>query len=145
MISKFISVAATEIIAYTYKSKRSVIHLNIDIVYEEPQSNIFFKMPKVLFTDEYKDLSAEAKLLYGLMLDRMQLSAINGWCDKNGEVFIFYTIAETSEMLGCGHDKATRLQRELEKYNLLRRKYQGKGKPAKLYVLTVPKISTEPP
>lgn len=68
-------------------------------------------MPKVLFTDEYKDLSAEAKLLYGLMLDRMQLSAINGWCDKNGEVFIFYTIAETSEMLGCGHDKATRLQR----------------------------------
>ena len=93
----------------------------------------FFKMPKVLFTDEYKDLSAEAKLLYGLMLDRMQLSAINGWCDKNGEVFIFYTIAETSEMLGCGHDKATRLQRELEKHNLLRRKYQGKGKPAKLY------------
>ena len=105
----------------------------------------FFKMPKVLFTDKYKGLSAEAKLLYGLMLDRMQLSAINGWCDKNGEVFIFYTIAETSEMLGCGHDKATRLQRELEKHILLRRKYQGKGKPAKLYVLTVPKISTEPP
>ena len=75
-------------------------------------------MPKVLFTDEYKDLSAEAKLLYGLMLDRMQLSAINGWCDKNGEVFIFYTIAETSEVLGCGHDKATRLQRELEKHTI---------------------------
>ena len=105
----------------------------------------FFKMPKVLFTDKYNGLSAEAKLLYGLMLDRMQLSAINCWCDKNGEVFIFYTIAETSEMLGCGHDKATRLQRELEKHNLLCRKYQGKGKPAKLYVLTVPKISTEPP
>ena len=88
----------------------------------------FFKMPKVLFTDKYNGLSAEAKLLYGLMLDRMQLSAINCWCDKNGEVFIFYTIAETSEMLGCGHDKATRLQRELEKHNLLRRKYQGKEK-----------------
>ena len=125
-------VAATE-------NKRSVIHLNIDIVYEEPQSKIFFKMPKVLFTEAYEDLSAEAKLLYGLMLDRMQLSAINGWCDKNGEVFIFYTITETSEVLGCGHDKATRLQRELEKHNLLRRKYQGKGKPAKLYVLPIPK------
>ena len=87
----------------------------------------FFKMPKVLFTDEYRDLSAEAKLLYGLMLDRMNLSAVNGWCDKNGEVFIFYTIAETSEVLGCGHDKATRLQRELVKHNLLCRKYQGKG------------------
>ncbi len=105
----------------------------------------FFKMPKVLFTDKYKSLSAEAKLLYGLMLDRMQLSAINGWCDKNREIFIFYTIAETSEVLGCGHDKATKLQRELVKHNLLCRKYQGKGKPAKLYVLTVPKISAEPP
>ena len=81
------------------------MHLNIDIVYEEPQSKIFFKMPKVLFTDKYKGLSAEAKLLYGLMLDRMNLSAINGWCDKNGEVFIFYTIAETSEMLGADMTK----------------------------------------
>ena len=62
-------------------------------------------MPKVLFTEEYKNLSAEAKLLYGLMLDRMNLSAINGWCDKNGEVFIFYTIAETSEMLGADMTK----------------------------------------
>ena len=105
----------------------------------------FFKMPKVLFTDKYKSLSAEAKLLYGLMLDRMHLSAINGWCDINGEVFIFYTIAETSEVLGCGHDKATRLQRELEKQNLLRRKYQGKGKPAKLYVLDIPKTRISSP
>ena len=121
------------------------MYLNIDIVYEEQQRQIFFKMPKVLFAEKYKGLSAEAKLLYGLMLDRMQLSAINGWCDKSGEVFIFYTISETSEVLGCGHDKATRLQRELEKHNLLRRKYQGKGKPAKLYVLTVPKISAETP
>ena len=122
-----------------------MIYLNIDIVYEEQQSQIFFKMPKVLFTEKYKDLSAEAKLLYGLMLDRMQLSAKNGWRDINGEVFIFYTITETSEVLGCGHDKATRLQRELEEHNLLCRKYQGKGKPAKLYVLSIPKISTEPP
>lgn len=117
--------------------------LNININYEKQENKIFFKMPKALICERYKGLSAEAKLLYGLMLDRMPLSAINGWCDKNGEVFIFFTIAETSEMLGCGHDKATKLQRELEKYNLLRRKYQGKGKPAKLYVLTVPKISTE--
>ena len=108
-------------------------------------NEVFFKMPKALFTERYKGLSAEAKLLYGLMLDRMQLSAINGWCDKNGEVFIFYTIAETSEVFGCGHDKATRLQRELEKYNLLRRKYQGKGRPAKLYVLSIPKTSIRAP
>ena len=54
----------------------------------------FFKMPKVLFTDKYKSLSAEAKLLYGLMLDRMHLSAINGWCDINGVVFIFVSVGD---------------------------------------------------
>lgn len=101
-----------------------MIKLNININYEEQQNKIFFKMPKALFTERYKGLSAEAKLLYGLMLDRMRLSAINDWCDKNGEIFIFFTISETSEMFGCGHDKATKLQRELEKYNLLRRKRQ---------------------
>ena len=106
---------------------------------------IFIFLSQQMLMNEYKNLSAEAKLLYGLMLDRMNLSAINGWCDKNGEVFIFYTIAETSEMLGCGHDKATRLQRELETYNLLRRKYQGKGRPAKLYVLSIPKTSIRAP
>ncbi|MGN0463304.1 MAG: replication initiator protein A [Acutalibacteraceae bacterium] len=45
----------------------------------------FFKMPKFLFSEEFKDLSAEAKLLYSLMLDRTHLSAANNWCDKNGE------------------------------------------------------------
>lgn len=104
----------------------------------------FFKMPKVLFSEKFKNLSAKAKLLYGLMLDRKQLSTVNNWCDKNGEIFIFFTIAETSIILGCGHDKATRIQRELVKHTLLRREYQGKGNPARLYVLPVPKTSVEP-
>lgn len=115
--------------------------MNIDIFYDEPKKEAFFKMPKLLFTEKYKDLSAEAKLLYGLMLDRTSLSAINGWCDRQGEVFIFFTIEETCKKLGCSHDKATRLQRELEKYKLLRRKSQGKGKPLMHYVLTIPKTS----
>lgn len=105
----------------------------------------FFKMPKVLFSENFEGLSAEAKLLYGLMLNRTQLSAVNNWCNKNGEVFIFFTIAETSIILGCGHDKATRIKRELVKHILIRREYQGKGKPARLYVLPVLKISVEPP
>ena len=103
----------------------------------------FFKMPKVLFSEKYAGLSAEAKLLYGLMLDRTHLSAVNNWCDKNGEVFIFFTIAETSIILGCGHDKSTRLQRELVNNKLIRREYQGKGKPARLYVFPVPTTSVE--
>ncbi|MBQ8504247.1 MAG: replication initiator protein A [Clostridia bacterium] len=111
--------------------------MSIDIFYDEPKNEAFFKMPKVLFSEKYKDLSAEAKLLYGLMIDRTSLSVKNKWCDKNGEVFIYYTVAETCEKLGCGHDKATKLQRELVRHKLLRRERQGKSKPLRLYVLSV--------
>ena len=38
----------------------------------------FYRIPKALFTDSYfKDLSSDAKILYGLMLDRMSLSIKN--------------------------------------------------------------------
>ena len=80
-------------------SKVSELWLYPAIMYQKGAWKIvdneaFFKMPKVLFTDKYKSLSAEAKLLYGLMLDRMHLSAINGWCDKNGEGFIFVSVRD---------------------------------------------------
>ena len=49
----------------------------------------FYRIPKVLFTDSrFKDISAEAKILYGLLLDRMSLSAKNGWLDQEGRVYI---------------------------------------------------------
>ncbi len=62
----------------------------------------FYRIPKVLFTDErFKGLSAEAKVLYGLLLDRMSLSAKNGWLDKDGRVFIVFTVEDIMEALGC--------------------------------------------
>ena len=58
----------------------------------------FLRIPKMLFTDEhFKRLSAEAKIMYGLLLDRMCLSAVNDWKDEKGRVYIIYTIDETSE------------------------------------------------
>ena len=40
----------------------------------------FYRIPKALFTDEaFDSISIEAKLLYGILLDRMNLSAKNGW------------------------------------------------------------------
>ena len=47
----------------------------------------FFRMPKLLFTDpEFRSISTEAKMLYGLLLDRMELSRRNGWIDSEGRV-----------------------------------------------------------
>lgn len=95
----------------------------------------FVRVPKVLFEARYKNLSTDAKILYSLLFERMELSRKNGWHDDDGSVFIYFTLEEVCEVLGCGHDKATKLFCELESYALLRRKKQGFGKPAKLYVL----------
>lgn len=95
----------------------------------------FVRVPKVLFEARYKNLSTDAKILYSLLFERMELSRKNGWHDDDGSVYIYFTLEEVCEVLGCGHDKATKLFCELESYSLLRRKKQGFGKPAKLYVL----------
>ena len=95
----------------------------------------FVRVPKVLFESRYKNLSTDAKILYSLLFERMELSRKNGWHDDDGSVYIYFTLEEVCEVLGCGHDKATKLFYELESYALLRRKKQGFGKPAKLYVL----------
>lgn len=82
----------------------------------------------------YKGVSLEAKVLYGLLLDRMGLSARNGWLDDNGRVFLYFTQEEVMTMLDCGKDKATKLFRELEGIGLVERKKQGQGHPARIYV-----------
>ena len=95
----------------------------------------FVRVPKVLFEARYKNLSTDAKFLYSLLFERVELSRKNGWHDDDGSVYIYFTLEEVCEVLGCGHDKATKLFCELESYALLRRKKQGFGKPTKLYVL----------
>ena len=95
----------------------------------------FFRVPRALIHDKrFQDLSTEAKLLYALMLDRMGLSLQSGWLDENNRVFIYYTVREVEETLSCGHNKATRLFNELERFGLIERVKQGQGKPAKIYV-----------
>ncbi len=98
----------------------------------------FFRVPRIFFTaPEFKDLSNDAKLLYGLMLDRMSLSAANGWFDNKGRVYIYFTMNEVQEVLNCGHDKAIRLLAELDTkkgIGLIERVKQGQGRPTIIYV-----------
>ena len=59
----------------------------------------FYRVPKVLFTNErFWNISADAKMLYGILLDRMSLSAKNGWIDENGRVYIIFTIDEAANI-----------------------------------------------
>lgn len=101
----------------------------------EAEQFSFFRIPRALIKNErFHSLSTEAKLLYGLMLDRMGLSLQSGWLDEDNRVFIFYTVHEVEETLSCGHNKAVRLLAELEQFGLIERVKQGQGKPAKIYV-----------
>lgn len=104
----------------------------------EEASFTFFRVPKAL-TDRtlYPNLSAEGALLYGLLLDRMCLSSQNKdrFTDKQGNVFIYFTIKNVCEELMCSKPKATKLLKELENNNLIFRKKQGLGKPDMLYAL----------
>lgn len=102
----------------------------------ESEQFSFYRIPKVLFTDErFRSISAEAKILYGLLLDRMNLSAKNGWLDKDGKVYIIFTIEDIMDAMGCADQKAGKLLFELEKKcGLIERKRQGLGKPNLIYV-----------
>ena len=96
----------------------------------------FYRVPKLLFTDrKFSKISMEAKFLYGILLDRMNLSAKNGWFDEKGRVYIIFPVNEVMEALDCGKQKAARLLEELEtKGDLIERVRQGLGKPNLIYV-----------
>lgn len=105
---------------------------------DEANQYSFYRIPKVLFTDEiFKGLSCEAKVLYGLMLDRMGLSMKNNWVDENNRVFIYFTLEDVRETMCCGQDKGVKLLAELDDekgIGLIERKKQGMGRPTKIYV-----------
>ena len=96
----------------------------------------FIRIPAVLFSkEEFKNISPEAKVLYGILLKRMDLSAKNGWFDEQGRVYIICTLEEIMETLSCADNKATKLMNELEaKCGLIERKRQGLGRPNLIYV-----------
>lgn len=75
----------------------------------------FYKIPKLLFTDEYfKKISVEAKVLYSLMLDRMSLSMKNQWLDGEGRAYIYFSLEDIMESLGCSNKKAITIMKELD-------------------------------
>ena len=95
----------------------------------------YFRIPKALFQDHrFRQLSTDARTLYGILLDRMSLSVKNGWLDEQGRVYIIYTVREVQESLCCAEHKAVKLFRELEGIDLIERKRRGLGRPSLIYV-----------
>ena len=114
----------------------------------EAEQYSFYRIPKMLFTAEYfGSLSCEAKVLYGLMLDRMGLSIKNRWFDEEDRVYIVFTVEEIAELMNCGTQKAVKLMKELDTdkgIGLIEKKRLGLGKPNVIYVKNFMEIEDAP-
>lgn len=84
--------------------------MNFDYFYGQ-QADLFsfYRIPKILFSERFWNISIDAKLLYGILLDRMNLSAKNGWLDEAGRVYIIFTIDEIKSSIGCAEKKSVKL------------------------------------
>ena len=104
----------------------------------ESEQFAFYRIPKRLITEPcFRGISTDAKLLYGLMLDRMELSLKNGWLDAEKRVYIYFVLEDIQTLMQCGHEKAVKLLAELDSekgIGLIERVKQGQGKPTKIYV-----------
>ena len=126
-------------IIYVRESKMAKHNVEFDYFHGyESEQFAFYRIPKVLFTDDYfKDLSSDAKVLYGLMLDRMSLSIKNNWIDEEDRVYIIFTLEQVMQYMNCGKDKGVKILAELDTgkgIGLIERVKRGLGKPAIIYV-----------
>ena len=113
----------------------------------EAEQFSFYRVPRLLIKDErFKGLSSDAKLLYGLMLDRMSLSMKNGWLDNENRAYIIYTVDAIMEDLGCAKATCVKIMKELDSekgIGLIEKKRRGLGKPDIIYVKNFATISEE--
>ena len=111
---------------------------------DEVKIDSFYRLPRVFLTNEfYSDIPTEVAVLYGLMLDRVALSMRNGWREPDGRVFIYFTLKDAIRLLNVGKNKAVSLFRQMEKLDLIRRRKQGQGKPARVFVRTFVEAAPE--
>ena len=96
--------------------------------------NRFIQLPNALFEGALAEMSSDGKMLYSLLMNRRSLSAKNNLTDARGRTIVYFTNQEVCKRLQCGHDKVTKLFRELERYDLISRRKQGLGKPDLIYV-----------
>lgn len=101
---------------------------------DESEQFSFVRVPKIFFTDKCFDvLSYGAKIIYGLLLDRMSLSKKNNWRDEQGRTYVIYTIESIQEDFNVSKTKAVNFMKELETFGLIEKKKRPNA-PAMIYV-----------
>lgn len=121
------------------KGKTEMNDLRFDYYYgTEADQFSFYRVPRLLIKDKrFSKLSSDAKLLYGLMLDRMSLSMKNQWLDKENRAYIIYRVEDVAEDLGVCRETAIKIMAELDYkkgMGLIEKKKMGLGRPDIIYV-----------
>jgi putative replication initiation protein len=100
----------------------------------EVKNNAFYQFPQWLLDKKYKGLSLRGKVMYMLVFDRRTLSVQNKWYDRNGDVFVYFTIEEFMDKLSCSRQSVINAKKELSDYGLIREDQQGVNKPNRIYI-----------
>ena len=100
----------------------------------EVRNNVFYQFPKWLLEEGYKHLSVRAKIVYMLIFDRRTYSIKNNWYDKNGDVYVYFTIEELMETLSCSRQTIINAKKELNDCGLIQEVYQGLNRPNRIYI-----------
>lgn len=96
----------------------------------ETYRNLYYQLPKVLFTSEfYKTMSNDSKIAYAMLQDRCEYSIQNNWIDQDGHIYFIFTRNELMDILGCKENKIAKIKKELKDKNLL---YEKRIPPKKL-------------
>lgn len=101
----------------------------------EVYENRYYRIPKIFFKEsKYKDMSLDAKVLYGFLDDRRELSLKNSWINEKGEIYLIYTRKDIQDMLCLSDKPVTRAFKELQAYGLIEEERQGLNKPNLIYI-----------
>lgn len=112
------------------------INMNLSYYYGHQSDQFsFIRIPKALITEkEFASLSLQAKILYGMLLDRMGMAQKNDWIDEENRVYVEYKISEIMSDMDICKQTAVKLLCELEKVGLIEKKTAGTGQASSLYV-----------
>ena len=96
----------------------------------ETRTPSYLIFPRFLTEETYFSLSAEAKFLYALMLDRVSVSRENGYIEPDGHIRIYFTVEDVRQKLQKSKQRSIAVLRELESAGLINRRKRGQGRPA---------------
>ncbi|MBQ9303848.1 replication initiator protein A [Butyrivibrio sp.] len=93
------------------------------------------EIPLLMFLDDaFEPLSIEAKVVYGILLQRIKLAGRNGWRDEEGKLYVIYPLEQMRKDIGLSTKVISAGLKQLEEIGIIDIVVRGQGKPNIIYV-----------